>query len=933
MPKVRLNKAVKELNISIPRAVEFLQSKGFEVEANPNAQLEEKAYSALEAEFAKDGAQRKASHEVVISKVPEEKLEIEEKKPEVIRAKANIKSETKILGKIDLNPSKPEPEPEVKQPEPVKEGKPEVITAEKQEFKVLDKIDLSKIESGRPKPAAKKEEPKAEPKAVEVKTPEPAAVTVKTEVTPTPAQTPEPVSNEPEKIETNYQKLDGPKILKQTVDLSQFAPKPKTAADKKKKRKRIEKPGTTGQQQGGNNQQGGQGQGGNRPYQGGGQGGNRGGNNNNRQGQGGSRRGAPRAMPVELTDEQVKNQIKETLEKLTNKGGKSKASKHRRDKRSFRREQDELQQERDAQDTTLKVTEFITVGELASLMNVSPTEVISACFSLGIFVTMNQRLEADTLLLVADEFGYKIEFQDADLEESIEEIEDNEEDLSSRAPIVTVMGHVDHGKTSLLDYVRKTNVIAGESGGITQHIGAYSVKLENGQKITFLDTPGHEAFTAMRARGAQITDIAIIVIAADDDVMPQTKEAISHAQAAGVPMIIAINKVDKPNANPDNIRQQLSGMNILVEEWGGNIQSQEISAKFGNNVDLLLEKVLLQAELLDLKANPDRVASGAVIEASLDKGRGYVSTVLVQTGTLRIGDYVLAGKNHGKVKAMLDERGRPMKEAGPSMPATILGLDGAPTAGDKFRVYADESEAKSIATKREQLQRELSIRTKKHTTLEELGRRIALGEFKELNIILKGDVDGSVEALSDQLQRLSTEEINVNILHSGVGQITESDVNLATASDAIIIGFNVRAGANAKDLADREEIEIRTYSVIYKAIDEVKEAMEGMLSPEIKEQVIGNVEIREVFKISKVGSIAGCMVLTGKVTRSSKIRLLRDGIVKFEGELESLKRFKDDVKEVTKGYECGLNIKGYNDIEVGDILEVYEEVEVKKKLK
>ena len=664
---------------------------------------------------------------------------------------------------------------------------------------------------------------------------------------------------------------------------------------------------------------------------------NRGGNNNNRGGNNNNRGGnnnRNKVMPVELTDEQVKNQIKETLEKLTNKGGKSKGAKHRREKRSFRREQDELQQEMEAQDRTLKVTEFITVSELASLMNVSATEVISACFSLGVMVTMNQRLEADTLTLVADEFGYKVEFSDADIDDaSLEEEPDAEEDLSKRAPIVTVMGHVDHGKTSLLDYIRKTNVIAGESGGITQHIGAYNVKLDNGEKITFLDTPGHEAFTAMRARGAQVTDIAIIVIAADDDVMPQTKEAIAHAQAAGVPMIIAINKVDKPGANPDNIRQQLSGMNILVEEWGGNVQAQEISAKFGNNVDTLLEKVLIQAELLELKANADRKASGVVIEAALDKGRGYVATMLVQNGTLKIGDYVLAGKNHGKVKAMLDERGKPMQEAGPSIPVTILGLDGAPTAGDKFRVFEDEREAKSIATKREQLQREQTIRTKKHLTLDEIGRRIALGDFKELNIILKGDVDGSVEALSDMLARLSTEEIHINILHKGVGQITESDVLLASASDAIIIGFNVRAGGNAKELADKEEIEIRTYSVIYDAIDEVKEAMEGMLSPEIKEQVIGNVEIRETFKISKVGTIAGCMVLTGKITRNSKIRLIRDGIVQHTGELESLKRFKDDVKEVTKGYECGLNIKGYNDIEIGDILEVYEEVAVKKKLK
>ncbi|PKF75452.1 translation initiation factor IF-2 [Chryseobacterium sp. PMSZPI] len=982
MPKIRLNKAVKEFNISMSRLVEFLQSKGFEVESNPNAQLEESAYSALEAEFAKDGEQRKASHEVVITKVPEEKLEIEEKKtPEVIRAKAN-KPETKILGKIDLDPVKPEVEetPAAPVATPVEEKKEEIVkeepevkaAPEKQEFKVLDKIDLSQIES-RNRPV-KKDKPKIEEKKEEEKPVEPVKETPKPVVEEKKIEAPkveaEPENQEPQKIETVYQKLDGPKIVGEKIDLTQFAPKPGAGA--KKKRKRIEKPGGQNNQQGqgnnqnsGNNNQGGQGQGnrqhnnggqggnrqgqggqGNRPQGQGGQGGNRFGNNQggNRQGgQGGgfkkggqNNRPGQRVMPVELTDEQVKNQIKETLEKLTNKGGKSKSAKHRKDKRTFRREQDERQQELEAQDRTLKVTEFITVGELASLMNVSPTEVISACFSLGVMVTMNQRLEADTLLLVADEFGYKIEFSDADLEDTDAEDEiDTEESLLSRAPVVTVMGHVDHGKTSLLDYVRKTNVIAGESGGITQHIGAYNVKLENGQRITFLDTPGHEAFTAMRARGAQITDIAIIVIAADDDVMPQTKEAIAHAQAAGVPMIIAINKVDKPNANPDNIRQQLSGLNppVLVEEWGGNVQAQEISAKFGNNVDMLLEKVLLQAEMLELKANPDRSANGVVIEASLDKGRGYVATMLVQTGTLRVGDYVVAGKNHGKVKALLDERGKNLAEAGPSIPATILGLDGAPTAGDKFRVYTDESEGKAIANKREQLQRELSIRTKKHTTLEELGRRIALGEFKELNIILKGDVDGSVEALSDQLQRLSTEEISVKILHSGVGQITESDINLAAASDAIIIGFNVRAGANAKELADREEIEIRTYSVIYKAIDEVKEAMEGMLSPEIQEQVIGNVEIREVFKISKVGSIAGCMVLTGKVTRQSKVRLLRDGIVKFDGELESLKRFKDDVKEVTKGYECGLNLKGYNDIEIGDILEVYEEVAVKKKLK
>ena len=957
MPKIRLNKAVKEFNISMSRLVEFLQSRGFEVESNPNAQLEEAAYAALEAEFARDSEQRKASHEVVISKVPEEKLEIEPKKPEVIKAKAPSIGEARVLGKIELEKPKaevPAVEPVIAPEEPKKEEikKEEPKKEESVELKVLDKIDLSKIESNKPKPSPKKEEkPKQEaPKFEKKELPKPE---VKKEQPKAPAkeETTSVKFDEPEKIKTVYQKLDGPKIVStEKIDLSQFQTRPsKPDPNKKKQRKRINNgpaptQGQNQQGQGGNNNQ----QGGdkkpfnrdnnNRPNQGGGNN-NQGGANRNRPHSpnykgGGAHKGREKVMPVELSDEQIKNQIKETLEKLTNKGGKSKGSKYRKEKRTYRREQDELQQELEAADRTLRVTEFITVSELASLMDVSATEVISACFSLGVMVTMNQRLEADTLTLVADEFGYKIEFADADLEaESEEEVQDTEEDLLPRAPIVTVMGHVDHGKTSLLDYIRKTNVIAGESGGITQHIGAYNVKLENGQRITFLDTPGHEAFTAMRARGAQVTDIVIIVVAADDDVMPQTKEAIAHAQAAGVPMIIAINKVDKPNANPDNIRQQLSGMNILVEEWGGNVQAQEISAKFGNNVDLLLEKVLLQAEMLELKANPNKNATGAIIEASLDKGRGYVSTVLVQAGTLRVGDYVVAGKNHGKIKAMLDERGRQLTEAGPSIPVTILGLDGAPTAGDKFKVYEDEREAKSIANKREQLQREQTIRTKKHLTLDELGRRIALGDFKELNIILKGDVDGSVEALSDQLQRLSTAEISVNIIHKGVGQITESDVLLAAASDAIMIGFNVRAGANAKELADREEIEIRTYSIIYAAIDDVKEAMEGMLSPEIREQVIGNVEIRETFKISKVGTIAGCMVLNGKVTRNSKIRLLRDGIVKFDGELESLKRFKDDVKEVTKGYECGLNIKGYNDIEVGDILEVYEEIEVKKKLK
>ena len=565
------------------------------------------------------------------------------------------------------------------------------------------------------------------------------------------------------------------------------------------------------------------------------------------------------------------------------------------------------------------------------MMNVPVTDIISACMSLGMMVTMNQRLDAETLVIVAEEFNYKVEFVGAEVEESIEEVEDKPEDLEKRAPIITVMGHVDHGKTSLLDYIRNANIVEGESGGITQHIGAYSVKVGD-EKIAFLDTPGHEAFTAMRARGAQVTDLVIIVVAADDDVMPQTKEAISHAQAAGVPIIFAINKIDKPNANPDNVKTQLSSMNLLIEEWGGNIQSQDISAKTGQGIDELLEKVLLEAEVLELKANPNKNAVGTVVEAQLDKGRGYVTTILVQAGTLKIGDYILAGKNSGKVKAMFDDKGKKLKVAGPSTPVSILGLDGAPQAGDKFLVFDDEREAKQIATKRSQLQREQSVRTQKTLTLDEIGRRIALGDFKELNIILKGDVDGSVEALTNSFQKLSTEEIQVNILHKGVGAITESDVLLATASDAIIVGFNVRPQGNARAVADREEVDIRTYSIIYDAINDLKDAMEGMLSPEMKEEVTGTVEIREVYKISKIGNIAGCMVMTGKIFRDSKIRIIRDGIVVQDGLLASLKRFKDDVKEVAKGYDCGLQIKNYNDIQEGDQIEAYKEVAVKKKL-
>ncbi|NLN34220.1 MAG: translation initiation factor IF-2 [Flavobacteriaceae bacterium] len=902
---IRLNKVLKELNISIDRAVDYLSEQGIQIERTPNTKIDQSTYSILIKEFQSDAEQKAASEEVIINKIPERKPEPvkmpePEPKPEVpeeiITAKVELEG-PKTIGKIDLDKLNP-PKPKAKEQE-----KPVEKPVEK---------PAAPVEKKEEKPVAKVEEEKKE--TVQPKEEKPAAEKEK-ESKPT-----EPASDEPIKIETKYKKLEGPNFTGKKLDLSEFEKDKKLAEDRKekqkqekenkKKRKRIRKDvkiddvKTSGNTGGGRNQKGG---------------------NQNR---------PARRQPAELTEEEVSKQIKETLEKLTNKGVKSKSAKYRRDKRKERRELEAMEMEAMEKDKTLHVTEFVTVNELASLMDVAVTEVISACMALGIMVTMNQRLEADTIQLVADDFGFEVEFSNVEEDLDIEDdVEDLPEDLITRAPIVTVMGHVDHGKTSLLDYIRKANVIAGESGGITQHIGAYNVKLENDQRITFLDTPGHEAFTAMRARGAQVTDIAIIVIAADDQVMPQTREAISHAQAAEVPIIFAINKIDKPTANPDKVKEQLANMNLLVEDWGGSIQSQDISAKQGLNVDELLEKVLLEAEVLELKANPNRLATGTVVEASLDKGRGYVSTILVQTGTLRVGDYLVAGSNHGKVRAMLDERGKPVKEAGPSTPVTILGLDGAPTAGDKFRVFEEEREAKQVATKREQLQREQTIRTQKHITLDEIGRRIALGDFQELNIILKGDVDGSVEALTDSLQKLSTEEIHINILHKGVGQITESDVLLASASDAIVIGFNVRPGVSAKEIAEREEIEIRNYSIIYDAIDDVKEAMEGMLSPELKEQVSGNIEIRETFKVSKVGTIAGCMVLDGKITRNSKIRVIRDGVVIHDGELASLKRFKDDVREVTKGYECGLNIKNYNDIQVGDIIEAYETVEVRKKLK
>ncbi|MEP0304680.1 MAG: translation initiation factor IF-2, partial [Maribacter dokdonensis] len=759
----------------------------------------------------------------------------------------------------------------------------------------------------------KKESPKVEtPKAEQPKKEAPKKEEVKT----TEAES-APEDDTPKTIETQYQKLSGPKIAGEKIDLSKFEkPKKKKedkkAADKsntdrKKRRRRIVTKNTSGPGQ------------------------------NRNSGSGDRNKGRGRFAPVakvEPTEEDVQKQVRETLEKLQGKSKKGKGAKYRRSKRDQHREQTEKDLEKqELENKILKVTEFVTASEVATMMGVSTTEIISACMSLGIMVTMNQRLDAETLSIVAEEFGYEVDFVTADIEESIVEEEDAPEDLEHRAPIVTVMGHVDHGKTSLLDYIRKENVIAGESGGITQHIGAYGVTLENGERIAFLDTPGHEAFTAMRARGAQVTDIAIIVVAADDDIMPQTKEAISHAQAAGVPIVFAINKIDKPTSNPDKIKEGLAQMNLLVEDWGGKIQSHDISAKTGLGVKELLEKVLLEAELLELKANPDKLATGTVVEAFLDKGKGYVSTVLVQSGTLKIGDYVLAGTTSGKIKAMQDERGNNIKAAGPSTPISILGLDGASQAGDKFYVLEDEREAKQIASRRSQLQREQSVRTQRHITLDEIGRRIALGDFKELNIILKGDVDGSVEALTDSFQKLSTDEIQVNIIHKAVGPITESDVLLASASDAVIIGFNVRPMGNAKAIAEKEEIDIRMYSIIYSAINDLKDAMEGMLSPEMKEEISGTAEIRETFKISKVGTIAGCMVTSGKIFRNSNIRLIRDGVVIYTGTLASLKRFKDDVREVAKGYDCGLQIKNYNDIIEGDIVEAFQEVAVKKKLK
>ncbi|MFK7050447.1 Translation initiation factor IF-2 [Flavobacterium columnare] len=965
---IRINKVLREFNISLERAVDFLKDKGFIIESNPNTKITEEIYGILSNQFAGDKGNKDASKEVGEEKrkekealrlereheLEQKRLEEERARQDVIKAKAAALSGPKKVGKIDLNP-KPVAKPEIEIPkvevEPVEKeiSKPTVVEEEKVVVKIEPKQEKPveiKVKPVVAPPVEKKVE-----KVVEKQIEKPQVKVIKPVVEPKvetkaekPATSPSVEAGQvvEERYETQYQKLSGATFTGQKIDLSQFEKPKKKKEDSrpnqggnnnhqggndanKKKRNRIpSKPNQSNKQDGNNNNNNNNGQG-NRGNHGGNHNGNKGGNKFNKK--------AP-VVKVEPTEEEVKNQIKETLERLQGKGNKSKAAKYRRDKRDSHRERNEAElAAKEEGSKVLKVTEFVTVGEIATMMDVPITKVIGTCMSLGIMVTMNQRLDAETLTIVADEFGYEVQFTTADIEEAIEIVEDKPEDLKQRAPIVTVMGHVDHGKTSLLDYIRKTNVIAGESGGITQHIGAYGVELESGQEITFLDTPGHEAFTAMRARGAQVTDIAIIVVAADDDIMPQTKEAISHAQAAGVPIIFAINKIDKPTANPDKIKEKLAAMNFLVEEWGGKYQSHDISAKMGIGVKELLEKVLLEAEILELKANPDKPAVGTVVEAFLDKGRGYVSTILVQAGTLKIGDYVLAGKHHGKIRAMQDERGHNVKEAGPSTPVSILGLDGAPTAGDKFNVFEDEREAKQIAAKRTQLLREQSVRTQRHITLDEIGRRIALGQFKELNIILKGDVDGSVEALSDSFSKLSTEEIQINIIHKGVGAITESDVMLASASDAIIIGFNVRPQGNAKSLAEKEEIDIRHYSIIYAAIDDLRDAMEGMLSPEFKEEITGTAEIRELFKISKVGTIAGCMVTDGKIFRSNKIRLIREGVVIYTGDLIALKRFKDDVKEVSKGYDCGMQIKGYNDIQEYDVIEGFTTVEVKKKLK
>ena len=972
----RLMAAAKEFNIGTSTLVDFLVSKGFSSdELKPTSKLSEPMYRVLQSEFQQDKAAKQKAEQVELSKGSAElKKKKDEEDLSIKKKEAAKPKEEKPVEPV--KPAEPEPVavvvPEKKEEAP----KSEVTKIEAPELeapKVLDKIDLDAIDSStRPKKSAKKKEeaPKVEePKPAEAKKGKKAAPAepIK-EQAPVPVIPPvveEPVENLPPVIENiQADKLTGPKILGKIELPVDNDTRPKRESEDKRKRKRIpiEKKGGQQQQGGGQGGQHGQQHGGgqqqqrphgqgqapqhgggggqntqNRRPQQGGQGGQHGGGQQqgggrfNRGGNtGGSHQGGRREEKV-IDAKEIQDKLRETQAKLAGAGGRGKSlkAKYRKAKRDEQAEQTGNAEE----SNKLQVTEFISVSELANLMDVSFADVISKCMSLGIMVSINQRLEADVIELVASEFGYDVEFIGVDdaAELEVDEEDDNEDDLKPRAPIVTIMGHVDHGKTSLLDYIRNTNVIAGEAGGITQHIGAYEVTLANGRAITFLDTPGHEAFTAMRARGAKVTDIAVIVVAADDAVMPQTKEAISHAQAANVPMIFAINKIDKDGANPEKIKEQLSTMNILVESWGGKYQSQEISARKGLNIDLLLEKILLETDILELKANPEKVANGTVIEASLDKGRGYVATILVQNGTLHQGDMIVSGQNFGKVKAMYNERNQRIDAAPPSTPVLILGLNGAPQAGETFKVFADEADARETAYKRGQILREQGMRAKKHITLDEIGRRLALGNFKELNVIIKGDVDGSVEALSDSLQKLSTEEIVVRVIHKAVGAISESDVTLANASDAIIIGFNVRPSIQAARLAENEAIQIKLYSIIYNAIEEIKSAMEGMLEPTVEEKILANVEIRETYRFDKA-TVAGCFVLDGKIARNNRIRLVRDGIVIFTGELQSLKRFRDDAKEVTSSMECGLTIKNYNDIKVGDIVEAFEEVEVKRTL-
>ena len=942
---IKISKAVKDLNIGMQTARDFLKKNEIEVDDNINARISDEAYNLLIQKFKPAMQQKKAAEQIIHDRKEEKAAQAAEKKRREAEESKTVEvaiQKPKVLGKIELdakgNPVAPKPAaPEAPKAEEVK------MEDKKAEEQKPAPAELPK-EEAKPEPATaepkKEEKAPAEPK---VEKPQPVAETPvveqKKEEAPAPQAEPETISNAP--------RMQGPKVVGK-IDLSALnqstRPKKKTKEEKrnerinkekarqganadgeKRKRKRIGKEkvdiekSVQQQSQGGGNQKRGNQQ-------------NAANAQNANAGKRNKKDKNKRPFKAEVSEEDVQRQMKETLARLTNKPQK-KGAKWRREKReAFREEERAEAAEAAAESKILKLTEFVTANDLAAMMNVPINKVIGTCMSIGVMVSINQRLDAETINIVAEEFGYKTEYESADVAEQIHEEEDNPEDLESRPPVVTVMGHVDHGKTSLLDHIRNANVIAGEAGGITQHIGAYNVKLKNGRRITFLDTPGHEAFTAMRARGAKVTDIVIIIVAADDAVMPQTVEALNHASAAGVPIIFAINKIDKPGANPDKIKEELANLNYLVEEWGGKYQSQDISAKKGIGVAELLDKVLLEADMLELKANPHRKATGSIIESSLDKGRGYVATLLVDNGTLHVGDIILAGTHYGKVKAMFNERNQRIQEAGPSSPALILGLNGAPTAGDKFNVMDTDQEARQIANKREQLQRELGLRTQKRFTLEDIARRKALGEFHELNVIVKGDVDGSIEALSDSLLKLSTPEVQVNVVHKAVGAISESDVTLAAASNAYIIGFQVRPSADAKRLAAQEGVDIRIYSIIYDAIEEVKSAMEGMLAPDIKEEVIGNVMVKEVYHISKVGTIAGAMVMDGKIKRNCKVRVIRDGIVRYTGALASLKRFKDDVKEVTNGFECGLSIAGYNDILPDDMLEAFEEVEVQKSL-